>query len=294
MAPAGEAALFEMVRVGDARMVGRMMNILPSISPEFHTELLKLAISSGSTHTIKALFEGRIDHPGNGLFLLEHAIQAKNMDVLKWRCINEAQNLPRHVSPGNGYHAQLGKPPESFIQSWKKVNIAVLTSGSSDIFGLWTETLVARTPALAFQTMASIDTSRYPEQEARLLALWSRLAVSNSVKASVLSGALVEGAQGCCSLAKGKALLELGADVHFRKQKGSPTALQFALRKTTREAAQFVKLLLLQGADPDTACENSGYARDEPGAEGISKWLGMDFVALVQWAKAERNSHNVP
>jgi hypothetical protein len=293
---ADEAALFDMVRVGDAEKVSLIMNHEATlISPDFHVELLKLAISSGSTHTIEALFDGEINNPARCLFLLEHAIHAKNMNLLNWRCITEAQNLPRHLPPSNGWPLCLGKPRASvgITSNWKKVNIAVMKSESSDIFALWVETLVARTPKLAFETTAWMNTSEFPEQELRLLALWKSLAASNSVNDKVLCIALLGVAQGCCSLAKGKTLVELGADVNFKNIMNGPTVLQYALRKTTCEAAQFIKFLLLQGADPETSTKNV-HAKDELGAKDISKWLGMSFDELVEWAKAERNGHNVP
>jgi hypothetical protein len=292
-----EVTLFDLVRVGDAGSVSLIMSNMTSISPAFHVELLQLAISSGSIPTIEALFEGKLNEtPAYGLFLLEHAAKAKDMNLLRWRCITEAQSLPEHLK-SNGYVLRLGKPFQEVevdsITSWKKMNTAVITSQSSEIFDIWVETLVARTPALAFQTMAFIDTSEYPEQEARLLALWQSSTVSKSVTNKVISQAFADVAQGCCSLAKGEVLLELGADVNYRSKKNGPTPLQWASRKTTHKGAEFIKFLLMRGADPATSCL-SGYARDESGAAGISKWLGVSFDELVEWAKAEGNCDNVP
>jgi hypothetical protein len=293
-----KATLFDLVRVGDAGSVSLMMSNMTSISPAFHLELLQLAISSGSIPTIEALSERRLNNdPACGLFLLEQAAKAKYMNLLRWRCITEAQSLPKHLTSNNGYTLCLGKPRKIVeadnTTSWKKVNTAVIMSESSEIFDLWAETLVARTPALAFQTMAFIGTSEYPEQEARLLALWQSLAVTKSVRNKIISQAFADVVQGCCSLAKGEVLLELGADVNYRGLKNGPTPLQWASRKTTHKAAEFIKFLLIRGADPATSCK-SGYARDEPGAAGISKWLGMSFDELVEWAKVEGNRDNVP
>jgi hypothetical protein len=95
-------------------------------------------------------------------------------------------------------------------------------------------------------------------------------------------------------------LLEQGADVNHRPSDTHRTALQRAAKYSSAEGAEMIRFLLLNGADPeadqqDTKSHNGTTARqgkkirDEEGAKGIHRWLGMTWDELVEETKRIRN-----
>lgn len=83
-----------------------------------------------------------------------------------------------------------------------------------------------------------------------------------------------------------KFLIERGARVDD-KGTGRYTVLHKAARQTTAAAAEMVKFLLLQGADPDVRRAGK-LPRDLPGAQNISRWLGVTWDELVESTRCER------
>lgn len=82
-------------------------------------------------------------------------------------------------------------------------------------------------------------------------------------------------------------LLENGATVDAISGGKGYTALHLAARNTTATAAEMVRFLLRQGADPNV--KRSGKLPGELlGAKNISKWLGLTWDELVESTRAER------
>jgi len=82
-------------------------------------------------------------------------------------------------------------------------------------------------------------------------------------------------------------LLENGATVDAISRKAGYTILHWAAKNTTATAAEMVRFLLRQGADPNV--KKSGRLPGElPGAKNISKWLGLTWDELVESTRAER------
>lgn len=116
-----------------------------------------------------------------------------------------------------------------------------------------------------------------------------------------LSVALKYIASTTCAPSIARILLKHGADVDHRSKhiKGGgrkKTPLLAAASKTTKDAAELMKLLLLAGADPNASYDPKN--RNEPksvstaiGARQISKWLQMSWSELVEWTAAERSKN---
>lgn len=94
-----------------------------------------------------------------------------------------------------------------------------------------------------------------------------------------------------CSIDIAAFLLRNGAYVNTRgssqTNNGFATPLYSAARRTTAEAAQLMKFLLESGADP-SANVRGRTAGELPGAQNISKWLGMTWDELVESTAAAR------
>ncbi|KAI0442354.1 hypothetical protein F4803DRAFT_519717 [Xylaria telfairii] len=87
-------------------------------------------------------------------------------------------------------------------------------------------------------------------------------------------------------------LLQEGADVNWRISPKFRTALQLAAQSTSAEAAEMVRFLLLNGADPgaDKLPHGNNPAvkiSEEDGAKGIHKWLGKTWDELVEETERE-------
>lgn len=87
-------------------------------------------------------------------------------------------------------------------------------------------------------------------------------------------------------------LLENGATVNsVVGLRPGYTALHWAAKNTTATAAEMVRFLLRQGADPKV--KRGGRRPGElPGAKNISKWLGLTWDELVESTRAERLAHS--
>jgi ankyrin repeat protein len=122
-----------------------------------------------------------------------------------------------------------------------------------------------------------------------LAAEWKNRHLEGVIDKTVVSECLKQVASHSHSVTLGRTLLELGADINYQRLSTSQTPLQHATKKSSRKAAQFVKFLLLSGADPGITDRKSSIA-DEKGAQNISKWLGMTWEELVEFAKAKREA----
>ena len=123
------------------------------------------------------------------------------------------------------------------------------------------------------------------DKEQLLVMIWEKH-VWKSLSRLGKRVALVNVAKTTCSVHLAKWLIDRGADIDYRMSPQGPTPLHYAARKTTAAAAEFMKLLLFHGADPEANAPRARLPiRQEKGALGISKWLGMSWDELVTQSK---------
>jgi hypothetical protein len=93
-------------------------------------------------------------------------------------------------------------------------------------------------------------------------------------------------------------LINGGADVNFRTvQKGNhqfTSLLMLAAGRSSQEAAEMMRLLLLSGADPNAYVKSrkKGELRTvamQRGAKQLPRWLGMTWDELVTWTTDRRS-----
>ncbi|KAJ2998725.1 hypothetical protein NUW58_g234 [Xylaria curta] len=132
----------------------------------------------------------------------------------------------------------------------------------------------------------------------QLLYLWEESGISQFVDTGMANYSLKHVARYSYCPHMATYLLRLGANVNHCVSVAQPTALQYAARKSSAEAAKMVRFLLLNGADPEVKqTKYSGRGRsevrkvsEEEGAKGIYKWLGITWDALVEETKRHRET----
>ncbi|KAF7538368.1 hypothetical protein G7054_g3005 [Neopestalotiopsis clavispora] len=123
-----------------------------------------------------------------------------------------------------------------------------------------------------------------------ILRLWRSMDVARSLSRTELGAALSGVATSCQSILLAEYLLQAGASVDYQKSKTSLTPLHHAVqRPSSMDAANFVRFLLLQGANPAIKAGRAKLeVKDENGAKGIFKWLGISWDELVEECKTAR------
>jgi hypothetical protein len=132
------------------------------------------------------------------------------------------------------------------------------------------------------------------QKEQLILNFWNGKGMIEAMDTKYLGSTLAYVAQSCCSVRLATCLIEAGASVDHRNSARYLTPLHHAARKTSAEAAELMKFLLECGADPEIeAGRSERRIRDEKGAKGISKWLGISWDELVEQIKKDRENMQV-
>jgi len=223
--------LFDLVKMDKLDEVNRLLSPFRQLPFEIRKELIKLAASHGSLAMVQLLVSDNITDNiwGHAAFA---SIESGNIEVIHWA-------TPRaHPSPWD---------------LWIKISVALIRSGSAELFEIWDKEFIKRIADIALLGRTIEAASKNPAQEARLAALWKREALLGRLTRKNFRKGLLNLVQRPCSVVLAKALLECGAEVNYRASSLYPTPLHYAARKTTAEAAKLMKFLLLSGADPTTS-----------------------------------------
>lgn len=127
-----------------------------------------------------------------------------------------------------------------------------------------------------------------------VLRLWRSIDLNGILDPVLRGDALGTVAASCCSVLLAEYLIQGGADVNHRRSDKYLTPLHHAARNTSAEAADFMRFLLLHGADPERLSGRSKQQiGEEKGATGISRWLGISWEELIdQCNKVRRDDEN--
>jgi len=209
--------------------------------------------------------------------VVQDALQSGNLELADW--ILDKATVWALCKPGR----------------YRDVVVAVLKSDSAEVFDIWlrsiqsTERYSSILAQELFEKSVLNTAKKFPDQEIRLVESWQQLLRSGKVRLADLGRALTIVAQTTCSIEHARVLIDLEAPVNYPhkgtgKGKGF-TALHWATKKTSEEAAHFMKFLLLEGADADLLPDKT-----EEGARRIETWLGMSWDDLLRWVLKERRT----
>jgi len=261
---------------------------------EVKTELFKLAAGSGSVDMLRLLNDNEntswsFCHDG-----IVAAIDGANIETFMYM-------LEDFRKPSHGLIVYFDILPEVLMSRKPEFNRDWEAHVDND-YKLWKEMLDSgqgrsKVP-FGVESIAPrlLKTAKgNPDNAAFILLSWEKINLAKEFKLYYLGDALVNVAIACCSVKLAKYLIDAGAPINHRRSQRYITPLHHAVTHDTSEAAELVKFLLYLGADPEafsTSIESRGSKvrriRDEKGAKGISKWLGMSWDELVEKAKAER------
>jgi hypothetical protein len=283
--------LFDLIRSDKVEAVKTILHHSDKLNWTVKEELIKLAAFSGSAAMVQLVcnhYEGAT-FLGSSDLLIE-SIQGMNFETLRW-FLSSIENRGQK-------EGRIRFPPRNLL-------LALLKSGSLEMFQECEKCLIDnfstkirsddKTPPASESVFPEIfrATAGCPDRENLLLSLWAALemrdATSGFNSQAYLGIGLTSVAQTTCSLALAKALLEYGAKVDSRRSNKYLTPLHHAARQSSPQAAELMKFLLYQGADPELQAARSRLKMsEEKGAKGIAKWLEMSWDELIQKVKLDR------
>jgi hypothetical protein len=278
--------LFDLVRADKVELVKSLTPQLAKCDYRVKGALLVLAAGSSSAAMVDLLKPGIYFSDevlaaaiiGNNIETFTHLLHVRDSDGYS-RCLSEILKTKSEV-----FRLNWEINVDAEYEHWNREKLASRYKSSRIPFGdRYTQ------PSLL---KAAI---RNPENESFILSIWGKLNLAQNLTQNYLGSALVNVASSCCSVKLAKYLIDARARVDHRRSSSYMTPLHHAVTHDTPEAAELVKFLLDLGADP-TAFARSGRGtkirirriRDEVGAKGISKWLGMSWDDLVEKIRSER------
>jgi len=285
--------LYEAVDTGNiGELEALWLSYRHKVNDRSAAELVLMAAAQGSLSIVQMLLEwdDEMEKPVNDKVKLHavvsDALQSGNLELARW-ILDKATAWSRN-------HFQ--------ARRYRDMVVAVLKSDSGEVFSVWHDVIISDRyntggcfPAdELFEKTVLNMARRFPDQQMRLFVTWRRLVELGSVSKNHLGRALTYVAQTTCCTEQAKILLDLGAPIDFplpttstgRKRQGH-TALHWASKKTTQEAAEFMRFLVMEGADPFVFYGNSGPS-DGEGARNIHARLNTTWDQLVEMGEPER------
>jgi Ankyrin repeat len=273
--------LFDLVKADKVDVVRNLLGQLKALPQEIQAALRECAASFGSPAMIDLIRPySEHDFPADAM---RHSIRAANIDLFK-HLLSRSKNC-------SGVRGR--------FRRYSDLLIDVLITDSEEIFEEWERYIDVdrkkyRSGSVPYEERYTDPhviraTAGHPGRENLLINVWEKIGILKSLDRLYLGSAVVNVASTTCSVKLAKYFIDHGAEVDFRRSDFYLTALHHAARKNSAAAAEMMKYLLLQGADPELKAGRA-HVRicDEKGARGIAQWLGMSWDELVAKTKEDR------
>lgn len=302
---------FDLIRLDKVEAVNSIMHYFDKLEDIVQTELQDLVALSGSASMVQVLYNRR----GGGEYercteyfrFLANSIKGMNFETLRWLLSRTDNLIKEEISKSVDYQMNILR---------RRVLVNLFESESLEIFQECEKFLIdilrlpqkgerAREKGRRASIHLSVSshvikaTAGYLVRENLLLSFWAACGMGDATSKfnsqQNLSSALINVAKTTCSLVLAKPLLEYGAKVNIEITGNFVTALEYAARQSSPQAAELMKFLLYHGADPELQAGNSKLKISEgKGAKEIAKWLGMSWDELVQKIKLDREKGICP
>ncbi|KAF2792115.1 NACHT domain protein [Melanomma pulvis-pyrius CBS 109.77] len=275
--------LFDLVKADKVDTVKAFMTEFDSLGDNIKTGLQILAARFGSPSMLELIAQWKSTYHEKNL--IHASIDGKNVENFAYLLSRTKENTKEFGS-------------DSKQQTYALDAVKVLGSGSEEIFKEWKKyvDLDMESDAKRHRTRLLYTTqdiirsvAKNPGKESLLLMLWKEKSIFENCDKAIITSALRIVVMQDCSVNLAQFLVDRGADINYQTGQGSLPFLQHAARKTTAAAARMMEFLLRCGANPEARGNHlSIKIRDERGAKGISKWLGMSWDEIVAKAQEER------
>ncbi|GAM36872.1 hypothetical protein TCE0_022r06309 [Talaromyces pinophilus] len=271
-----QSLLFELVSIGNVDELQRLLPHATSIIREVRLELTRFAARRGSLPMVQLLFpwcfraaDKSWTDDEDTIQVTLAAIESEDVHLIKW------------ILPKNNKGHWL------FGLRYRPIIAAVICTNSVEVFDVWEDSLgdfKKEWGSAMFGEKVLVAAKDHPAMERLLMETWRMLWESKRLSAWDLGCGLCSVASSSLSIPQAKVLLELGAHINHPRNllgKKGLTPLHTALKKSTAERAEFVKFLLMKGANPEYGYGNRN-VDSEIGAIEISRWLGICWEELVE------------
>lgn len=279
--------LFDLVRADKVELVKTLLPRLGEYKRKVRDALFVLAAGSGSPAMVDLFepdplyLEGALVTAirGTNIETFRHLLRISSSETLYLKILPEALK-----SKSEAIRLDWEINADAQYEIWKQEEPLAFRSSVFPNGGLYT------TPKLLRAARGSLENTTF------ILLLWEKINLPKYMERRLYLGdILVNVAATCCSVKLAKYLIDAGAPVDYRRSNKYLTPLHHATTQNTPEAAELIKFLLSLGADPALSATSGRKSsrktrriRDEAGAKGISKWLGMSWDDLIAKIEAER------
>ncbi|KAL6403418.1 NACHT domain protein [Ilyonectria robusta] len=287
--------LFDLVISDNMAEIEKLIPHARALPKEVRIELRRLAAYSASSATLELVSQMYPRKPWENaewIDSLVSSIEGQNMETLNWHLSSELL-------------AQFNSPTSVYVNNDSTMRLceALIKTASMEMLSLIEPHFLRfckygrmygnSVPRIFLTHRAIKATARRDDREKKLIFLWRAMSSGKDTWLShkphiYLGSALGSVAKTTCSLPLAQALLELGANVDgWNSNPGVFTPLYHAARISSPEAAEFIKFLLYQGANPDRGSTRESI-KEQEGAKDIGKWLNMSWDELVKKAAEDR------
>jgi hypothetical protein len=273
--------LFDLISIDDVGSVEKLSHFFERLSYGQKAELLKLVGQSGSAAMLKLIYERAEKH-----------VDSDTLRGCVIALINDQKIGPLAflLSGNDGEIAKRLRDECSKGEIDELLHLSVAT-GSMELIRMVDHFVVEyylekkEPPVSTYMNEEIVKaTAQCPDREEYLINAWSTHGMANLPSAKISEVLMSIGAT-THSIRLAQILLQHGATVDWRyPHLRGLTPLKRTARTDSAEAADFMKFLLYQGADPNF---NKIIGRMK-GPKNISKWLGVTWDELVQKVKEDR------
>ncbi|KAF2239008.1 hypothetical protein EV356DRAFT_504364 [Viridothelium virens] len=296
-----EPLFFDLVKADHIDAVEASLEWFEGLRIGVKNELYMLVASTGSVAMLRLITPVRVRR------VLDYIPEVKSIFLRMLECAIQGSNMEAAKFLIAEYFSHFDDTANKYDRFTSHCFAVILRADSEEMVEeLLTHLKIRKNRSVkappGYSSISSIvigATAGQPNREEMLLQLWMKFDLPNSFERIYVGDALVNVASTTCSVYLAKFLLDSGAKVDHRRSKKYITPLHYAAKNTSLGAAEFMRLLLLHGADPEPIVlplslgkglrtREVGKIRDEEGARGISKWLGKSWDELLAEAKEER------
>lgn len=284
--------LSDMIAMNMADEVASLFPRFKKLNRHQREMLLREAAFSGSLQVLKCIMNTWSSSDFEHLLYisLNESINGQNIEILE----RVAPRISKHTKKNKGENLMF------------MYNGAI--SESDEVFEIWKKHLSrhrsGRAPCITTEFV--IGKIKDPAKQKRFAIVIREHAALGDLTKHDLGRALKAVASTTCSISLARTLLDNGADVDFGGGKDTETReltkqkppLALAAARNGPQAAEMMRLLLLTGADGNASyrveCKEETIIKTVSmgsGAKRVSKWLGMTWDELVEWATEQRSKN---